>query len=91
MGQTDPQQTPHSANQGIGLVAWLAAVSPPRLPPLRRCLLPSYVSRITGALAVFPRFAREASLRRYAAVAGPCLTPFRVWHLSRGARAGTPC
>ena len=25
-------------------------------------------------------------LRRYAAVAGPCLTPFGVWHFPRGAR-----
>ena len=49
---------------------WLSAVTPPRLPPLRWCLLPSYVSRDTSALAVFTRCAREASLRRYAAVAG---------------------
>lgn len=53
-----------------GSMDWLSAVSPPRLPPLRWCLLPSYVSRDTSALAVFTRCAREASLRRYAAVAG---------------------
>ena len=77
--------TRQSSGVGAGLSRWSSL--PPRLPPLRRASERVLCPRYRPTVPLWLWFAALPNpLRRYAAVAGPCLTPFGVWHFPRGAR-----
>jgi hypothetical protein len=81
-------QTPTRRSSGVG--ANDRPVGPDAAPTTHRCAVVRSRHCVTatspGALGSSGSLCSPKPLRRYAAVVGPCLTPFGVWHFPRGAR-----